>query len=74
MGAVLLTMAMATRRMSVLTPWAATVLTIEIFALGALYASYSLKLSVENPMDWAVAMGVMAGAVAWGRWGRTSGR
>jgi hypothetical protein len=66
-GAVLLIFPWAAGRLRFLTPLAAAVLTVETAALAAVYASYSTKPSVENPLMWAVPMGVMAGIVALGR-------
>jgi hypothetical protein len=67
-GGILLIVPAATRWMPVLTPLAATVLTIETLALAAVYASYSLKLTAENPLIWSVAMGVLVAFVAYGRY------
>ena len=72
-GAVLLIVPLAMGRMRALTPIAATALTVETFSLAAVYASYSTRISVENPMTWAVVMGVMVAVVAVGRWGRRRG-
>jgi uncharacterized membrane protein YphA (DoxX/SURF4 family) len=66
-GAVLLVVPALTRWMPSLTPMAAVVLTVETLALAALYARYSLNLTVENPLVWAVAMAALVAFVAYGR-------
>ncbi len=67
-GAVLLIVPAAAKWKPVLTPLAAAVLALETLALAALYARYSLKLSVTNPLVWAVVMGLVAAFVAYGRY------
>jgi hypothetical protein len=67
-GAVLLIVPAATKWMPQLTPLSAAVLAVETFALAAVYASYSLKLTPNNPLIWAVLMGLMAAFVAYGRY------
>jgi hypothetical protein len=67
-GAVLLVVPAATRWMPALTALAAAVLALETLAIGGLYARYSLKLAATNPMVWAVAMGLGAAFVAYGRY------
>jgi hypothetical protein len=68
LGAVLLVVPAATKRMPVLTPLAAAALALETLALAVLYATYSLELAVTNPLVWAVVMGLLAALVAWGRY------
>jgi hypothetical protein len=41
---------------------------VETLALAALYAGYSLTLTAANPLVWALAMGLMAAFVAYGRY------
>jgi len=71
LGAVLLVVPAAANWMPVLTPLAAAVLALETLALAGLYARYSLKLTVANPMVWAVVMGLLAAFVAYGRYALT---
>ena len=66
-GAVLLIVPAAANWIPVLTPLAAAVLALETLALAGLYARYSLKLIVANPLVWAVVMGLLAAFVAYGR-------
>jgi len=68
LGGLLLVVPAALKWMPALTPLAATVLALETFFLAGLYARQSLKLVVANPLVWAVAMGVMATFVAYGRY------
>jgi hypothetical protein len=68
LGAVLLIVPAAANWMPVLTPLAAAVLALETLALAALYARYSLKLTAENPLAWALVMGLLAAFVAYGRY------
>ena len=68
-GAVLLIAPAALRWKPGLTPRAAIVLTVETLGLAALYASYSLAFTAENPFVWAAAMAVLVGFVAYGRSG-----
>jgi hypothetical protein len=68
LGAVLLIVPAAANWMPVLTPLAAGVLALETLALAGLYARYSLKLTAENPLVWAVVMGLLAAFVAYGRY------
>ena len=49
-------------------PLAAALLALETLGLAALYARYSLKLAATNPMVWAVVMGLLAAALAYGRY------
>jgi uncharacterized membrane protein YphA (DoxX/SURF4 family) len=51
------------------TPLAAAALALETLALAGLYARYSLKVAVTNPLVWSVVMGLLAAFVAYGRWG-----
>ena len=71
LGAVLLVVPAATKWMPELTPLAAAVLALETLALAGLYSQYSLKLATTNPMVWAVAMGLLAAFVAYGRYALT---
>jgi hypothetical protein len=68
LGAVLLIVPAAANWMPVLTPLAAAVLAMETLAFAGLYARYSLKLTVENPLVWAVVMGLLTAFVAYGRY------
>ena len=68
LGAVLLVVPAATMWMPVLTPLAASALALETFALAGLYARHSLKVAATNPLVWAVAMGLLAAFVAYGRY------
>jgi hypothetical protein len=68
LGAVLLIVPAATKWMPVLTLGAAAVLALEGLGLAALFASYSLKLTAENPLVWNVVMGLLAAFVAYGRY------
>jgi hypothetical protein len=67
-GALLLVVPAVSNWMSGLTPLAAAVLALETLALAALYARYSLQVTVANPMVWALAMGVLVIFVAYGRY------
>ena len=49
-------------------PLAATVLALETLILAALYARYSLELTVANPMVWAIVMGLLVAFLAYGRY------
>ena len=71
LGAVLLIVPAAAKWMPVLTPIAAAALAIETFALAALYARYSLKVAVTNPLVWSAVMGLLAAIVAYGRYAHT---
>lgn len=68
LGALLLIVPAALKWMPVLTPIAAGALALEALALSMLFARYSLKLSVENPLVWNVVMGLMAAFLAYGRY------
>jgi hypothetical protein len=65
---ILLVVPAAVKWMPLLTPLAAAALTLETLALAGLYARYSLHVAATNPMVWAVAMGLMASLVAYGRY------
>ena len=67
-GGVLLIVPAALKWMPSLTAHAAAVLTLETFALAALYARHSTKMTPENPMVWALVMGVLVAFVAYGRY------
>ena len=68
LGAVLLIVPAATKWMPHLTPLTAALLALETLALAALYAQYSLKVAVSNPMVWAAVIGLLAAFVAYGRY------
>lgn len=68
LGAVLLLVPAAAGWMAVLTPLAAAALALETLALAGLYARYSRKLTVDNPLVWAVVMGLLVAFVAYGRY------
>lgn len=65
-GAILLIVPAATKWMPVLTPIAAAVLALETLTLAGLYARHSLAFTVENPMAWAIVMGLLAVVVTYG--------
>ena len=67
-GGVLLIVPAALRWKPRLTAHAAAVLTLETFALAALYARHSTKMTPENPLLWALVMGVLVAFVAYGRY------
>ena len=67
LGSVLLIVPSALRKMPKLTPIAAAVLAVESFGLAAKYAEASIDVSVNNPMTWALVMGVLVAFVAYGR-------
>lgn len=69
-GAALLVLPAAMNRMPRLTPLAAAVLAVETLGLAWLYSRYSLAFSVENPMTWALGIGLLAAVVAYGTRGR----
>lgn len=66
--AVLLVVPAAAKWMPALTPLAAAALAVETLALAALYARYSLQLTVTNPLVWSVTMGLLVAFVAYGRY------
>jgi hypothetical protein len=51
-----------------LTPLAAAALALESLVLAALFARYSLAVTVTNPLVWVVAIGLVAAFVAYGRY------
>jgi DoxX-like family len=67
-GAVLLIVPAATTWMPVMTLVAAAVLALESLALAGVFARYSLKLTVQNPLVWNLVMGLLAAFVAYGRY------
>ena len=67
-GAVLLILPAALKRMPMLTPLAAAALALETLGLAIFYAQHSLELAATNPLVWAVVMGVLAALVAYGRY------
>lgn len=69
-GAVLLIVPAALRWKQGLTPVAATALAAETLILAAIYASYSTTFTVENPMPWALVMGILAVTVTYGTYAR----
>lgn len=66
-GALLLILPPLLGRGQALTPAVAAALAVETLILAALYARQSLAFSAENPLLWAVAMGVIAALLAYGR-------
>jgi len=68
MCGVLLIAPAALNRMSALTPLAAVALAVESLGLAALYGRYSLQLTADNPLVWALLMALLAGIVAVGRY------
>lgn len=68
MAAVLLVVPAVARRSAVLTPIAAAALAVETLALAGVYAGYSVQLTAANPLVWALAMGLLAAFVAYGRY------
>ena len=70
MCGVLLIAPAAVNRMSALTPLAAVALAVESLSLAALYGRYSLQLTADNPLVWALLMALLAGIVAVGRYAR----
>ena len=51
-----------------LTPVTALALAVESLMLAFLFARYSLGMTAENPLVWAVAMLLIAAFVAYGRY------
>lgn len=72
-GAVLLIVPAVLSWQPGLAPLAATALAIETLVLAAIYASYSTRISMENPMPWAIVMGVLVAFVAWRTYGLYAG-
>jgi hypothetical protein len=68
LGAVLLIVPAATKWMPIMTLVAAALLALEGLALSAVFARYSLKLTVENPLVWNLVMGLLAAFLAYGRY------
>jgi hypothetical protein len=68
---VLLIVPAAAKWMPVLTPLATAVLAVETLALAAVYARYSLQLTVTNPLVWAATMGLLVAFVAYERYALT---
>jgi uncharacterized membrane protein YphA (DoxX/SURF4 family) len=66
-GAILLIIPAATKWMPLLTPAAAGFLALETLALSLMYAQYSLKVTVANPLMWSAVMGLLVAFVAYGR-------
>jgi len=54
--------------MPVLTPLAAAVLALESLGLAILYSRYSFELTATNPLPYVIVIGVLAAAVAYGRY------
>lgn len=67
-GAVLLILPVLLGRGQTFTPTIAGILAVEALVLAVLYGRQSMALSGENPLVWAVAMAVMAGFLAYGRY------
>jgi hypothetical protein len=68
LGAILLIVPAVTQWMPELTPLAATVLALETLAIALLSARHSLKLTAQNPMVWALGIGLSSAFVAYGRY------
>jgi hypothetical protein len=68
LGAILLIVPAATKWKPELTPIGAAVLAVETLGIAALYARYSLKFTAQNPLLWALVMGLLAAFVAYGRY------
>lgn len=66
-GVIFLIVPAAVNKMPVLTPLVAAVLAIETLTLAGLFARRSLTVSAENPLIWALAIGLLAAFVACGR-------
>lgn len=69
-GAVLLVVPAAMKWMPALTPLAAGLLALETLTLAWLYSRYSTAFTVENPMAWALVMGLLAVIVTYGTYAR----
>lgn len=67
LGAVLLIVPAATKRMPELTPIAAGVLAVESLGLALLYARYSLEIAITNPLVFAAVMALLVAFVSYGR-------
>jgi hypothetical protein len=68
LGAILLIVPAVTKWMPALTPLAAAALAFETLVLATVYAKYSLRLTVQNPLVWALVIGLTAAFVAYGRY------
>ena len=69
-GAVLLVVPAAMKWMPALTPLAAGLLALETLTLAWLYSRHSTAFTVENPMAWALVMGLLAVIVTYGTYAR----
>jgi len=67
LGAVLLIVPAAFKKMPQWTPIAAAALAVETLAIAASHASYSTELVATNPMTWSIVMGILVAFVAYGR-------
>lgn len=67
-GAILLIVPAAANWAPTLTPLAAAVIAVESSVLAVVYSRTSRALSVSNPLVFAVAMGLVAAFVAYGRY------
>ena len=68
-AALLLIVPAALSWMPTLTPLAAALVLLESLFLGAFYARSSRKLSGDNPLTYVVVMAILAGVVAYARFG-----
>jgi hypothetical protein len=66
--AVLLVVPAALNWMPVLTPLAAAALALDYLALAVLFARYSIKLTANNPLPYALVGGLLAAFVDYGRY------
>lgn len=69
-GAILLVVPAAMKWMPALTPIAAAALAVETLMLAWLYSRHSTAFNVENPMSWAIVMGLLAVVVTYGTYVR----
>lgn len=69
-GAILLVVPAAMKWMPALTPIAAAALAVETLMLAWLYSRHSTAFNVENPMAWAIVMGLLAVVVTYGTYVR----
>ena len=69
-GAILLVVPAAMKWMPALTPIAAAALAVETLTLAWLYSRHSTAFNVENPMAWAIVMGLLAVVVTYGTYVR----
>src|SRR5262245_11528283 len=65
---VLLVVPAVLKWMPELTPLAAAALAVEMLALAAMFARYSLQLAATNPFVWSAGTSLLAGVVAYGRY------